>query len=356
VAAMSERRLETVCLAVLAAVAIGAAMYWLRPVLIPFVLAVFLTYSLSPIIDLLTMKCRVPRPVAIVITALVGCLVLIIAGVMISGSVSQMSAHADVYQTRIRGLLEEVSESLPLERLGIEDEDVVGSMVQASQTSVRNFLTGTVGAVMNTLSNGLLVVIYMIFMIVGTGGGSDRPEGVWRDVQRAIRRFIATKVVVPGITGILVGVTLAILGVEFATLFGMLAFLLNFIPSIGSVIATLLPIPVVFLNADMSVVAKILAIAIPGALQFSVGNIIEPRIMGGSLDLHPVTVLLALIFFGMLWGIVGMFLATPITAVVKMMLERIPFTAPVSEMLAGRLPEMPSAETGRTPGDPVSSP
>ena len=83
--------------------------------------------------------------------------------------------------------------------------------------------------------------------------------------------------------------------------------------------------------------AKILALAIPGALQFAVGSLIEPKIMGESLDLHPVVILLGLIFFGMIWGIVGMILATPIVAVTKIVLDRIDVTAPVGRLLAGKL-------------------
>ncbi len=81
----------------------------------------------------------------------------------------------------------------------------------------------------------------------------------------------------------------------------------------------------------------ILAIAIPGAIQFGIGSLLEPKVMGRSLDLHPVVVLLGLIFFGMIWGIVGMILATPIVAVTKIILERIDETAPVAELLAGRM-------------------
>ena len=124
---------------------------------------------------------------------------------------------------------------------------------------------------------------------------------------------------------------------ELALVFGVLAFLLNFIPSIGSVISTLLPLPVIFLSEEMSDAAKVLAIAIPGGLQFAIGSILEPKVMGESLDLHPVVVLLGLIFFGMIWGIVGMILATPMVAVLRIVLERIEMTAPVGNVLAGRL-------------------
>jgi AI-2 transport protein TqsA len=130
---------------------------------------------------------------------------------------------------------------------------------------------------------------------------------------------------------------LALCGVQFAGLFGFLAFFLNFIPNVGGIIATLLPLPIILLSPDMSYVAKVTALAGPGIIQFVTGNIIQPRVQGSALDLHPVIVLMALIFFGMIWGIVGAFLAVPITATIRIVLEKIPDTRPVAELLAGRL-------------------
>ena len=86
----------------------------------------------------------------------------------------------------------------------------------------------------------------------------------------------------------------------------------------------------------------ILAIALPGAIQIIIGNVIELKIMGESLDLHPITVLLALIMWGMLWGIVGTLLATPLTAVMKIFFERMEQTAPIADLLAGRLDRLRS--------------
>jgi AI-2 transport protein TqsA len=77
---------------------------------------------------------------------------------------------------------------------------------------------------------------------------------------------------------------------------------------------------------------------LPGLLQFGIGNVLEPKMMGDSLDLHPIVVLLTLILWGMLWGVAGMLLATPITAVMKIMFEASPDTRAFAEILAGRLP------------------
>jgi AI-2 transport protein TqsA len=131
--------------------------------------------------------------------------------------------------------------------------------------------------------------------------------------------------------------------VEFAWVFALLAFLLNFVPSVGAIIASLLPLPVILLSPEMSLTAKLLAFAIPAAIQFVIGSFVQPRVQGHALDLHPVVIVLALIFFGMIWGLMGAFLATPITAVVRIIFARIPITRPLADMLAGNLDVLSAA-------------
>ncbi len=332
-----ERRIQTVCLLILTTVAIGMALYLLRPVLIPFVLAIFLVYCLTPIIDVQVRTLNVPRALAVVTTILLGCLVLFGVWLLVWASVSQMTENAGAYEEHFKMLVQDTAERLPLERFGVDAEDLP-AMAQLSHNTARELVSRLISAIMSVLSNGLLVVIFMIFIVAGSSSGSAKPGSIRAQVDEGVKRYILTKVLVSAATGILVGVTLAIFGVKLAMVFGLLAFLLNFIPSIGSVVSTLLPLPVVLLmSPELSGFAKLMAIAIPGGIQFAIGNLLEPRIMGRSLDLHPVVVLLGLIFFGMIWGIIGMILATPIVAVTKIILERIEVTAPVGQVLAGKL-------------------
>lgn len=140
------------------------------------------------------------------------------------------------------------------------------------------------------------------------------------------------------ITGILVGILFLIFGVDLTFMFVVLTILLNFIPSIGSVIATLLPLPVIMLQFGFTAPFYVILIG-SGFIQFTIGNVVEPKFMGDSMDLHPVVVLMFLIFWGLVWGIPGMFLAVPITAVLKIVLSRIETTRPFAELLGGRLPD-----------------
>ena len=178
------------------------------------------------------------------------------------------------------------------------------------------------------------MLIFLFFLL--SGESAVRSRGVRADVEAKIQRYIVIQGALSAATGILVGGILAVLGVPLAMVFGLFAFLLNFIPSIGSLIATLLPLPVVLMSPEISSTVAVLAIVLPGLVQFAIGNVISPKVMGDSLELHPVTILLALMIWGALWGIVGMLLATPIMAVLRMLLERMELTRPVAQLMAGR--------------------
>ncbi|MHC4701412.1 MAG: AI-2E family transporter, partial [Planctomycetota bacterium] len=215
------------------------------------------------------------------------------------------------------------------------------SILEVISNTVRKMLAAIASSIKGVIQNGLLVVIFMIFMLAGKGT-YKAPEGsLWWEVEIRIKRYVITMVVTSGVTGILVGLTLSIIGVQLAGvklgwMFGFLAFMLNFIPNIGSVIATLLPLVVALIDPQLGLVSKVLVLVIPGSIQFVVGNLLQPKMLGESLDLHPIVVLLSLIFFGTIWGIIGMFLAVPITAVVKILLERFGYTRNVADLIAGK--------------------
>lgn len=329
----TERRVQTMCLLLLTAIAAGAALYFLSPVLIPFVLAVFLVYCLTPIIDLQMQYFRIGRTAALITTVLLGCILVILLWGVVWASVSEMSQHAGEYEQELVRLLDDLAARVPVEKLGVEPEKLK-SAVSVSRESVQKLAGSLIGSIMSVFSNGMLVLIFMIFMMAGKRT-PPKPGTILEQLESQIKSYLVTKVLVSAATGFLVGLVLNLIGVRFALAFGVLTFLLNFIPNIGSAIATLLPLPVVVLNPELGTVAKILAIAIPGGIQLTIGNVVEPRMMGKSLDLHPVVVLLGLIFFGMIWGLIGMFLATPIVALIKIILERIELTKPVGKLLSG---------------------
>lgn len=380
----THQRVRTVCLIILATVATGAALHWLSAVLLPFVLAVFFAYAIAPLVTLLQHRLKLPRLLAVGGAFLVGLIALASLGLLIAMSVGQLSENQDLYQQRLKSLVTQTAEFLrpmfpeeaaswldvpptePLEPTPdatptptpsppseidspdvIETEPLGPSPIEpATQApaplmlpvqSVRALLVATAESILGLLSNGVLVLIFMLFLLVGGSRKMNLQRGIWGDIQKQIRTYLVTKFLVSLATGVWTYAILWVFGVDLAMVFALLAFLLNFIPSIGSIIGTLLPLPMVLLNPDFQWWDVLVVIGLLGVGQFLLGNVIEPRMMGRSMDLHPITVLLMLIFWGTIWGVVGMILAVPITAISKILIEKFELTRPVADLMAGRL-------------------
>lgn len=329
-----ETRVQTICLVALASIAVAAALFWLSPVMIPFVLSVMIALGLGVVVEFLERRLRVPRPLALPVTLVVGLLLLAGIGSVIFASVQQLSGNAGVYAQQLHSVLTDLTALLPehLRSLTAGGRHLADVPVAA----VGGILARTTNAILGLFSKSLLVLVFVVFLVVG-GAGAGRPEGTWGEIQARVQTYLVRKVVLSAVTGGLVGLTLWLLGIPLAMVFGLLAFLLNFIPGIGSVVATLLPLPVVLVTPTISPLVAVLAIAIPAGIQAVIGNVIEPNVVGHPLDLHPVTVLLGLIIWGMLWGVIGMFLATPLMAVMKIFLDKFEGSRPVAELLAGRI-------------------
>jgi len=335
---INENRIQTVCLIILTAIAIAASLHALRSLMIPFLLALFFTLMLTPITDFLVFRLKFPRALASFVTFLLGILFLGLFSLIASASLSQMMANASSYQAKIRQIIINSTAYIKIDQLGIDPKSIITPILQNLEKNIGNIIGRTLNAIVNTFSNIILVILFVLFLLVGNTVQSDRPKSAFKEKGTSkIKRYLGTKFVLSILLGISVGIVLRILGIKLAVVFGLFAGILNFIPTIGPVIATVLPLPAVLMTPEITLIRGILAIVLPGCMQFLYGNIAEPKVLGDSLDLHPVAVLLALIFWGILWGIAGLFLAIPITAVIKMLCEESDLTRPVADLLAGRL-------------------
>jgi len=338
----TANRVQTTCLVVLTVIAVAAALKWLAPVMVPFVLAFFFSQILSPLVRLLVERAGIPREAAVMATLALAFLVFIGTASLISTSVGQLGANAQIYQQKAVVLVQTTTAWLPLERFGIEDAMVTEPLKRYSLGTLGNVLLGTTNAILELLSNGLLVLIFLVFLLLGPSSRPPPPDSLWEKIDQPIKRYLIAKGILSAATGLLVGLVLSLLHIDLALLFGLFAFLLNFIPNIGSVIATLLPIPVIIASPDATLATTTLAIVVPGAIQFTIGNLVEPKLVGDSLDLSPVAILLNLIIWGMLWGIVGMLLSTPILVMAKILCEKFEGTQPLARLVSAS-PE-PAAE------------
>jgi AI-2 transport protein TqsA len=331
-----ESRVQTVCLVILTAIGVAGSVYYLRPVLIPFVLAVFISLSLSTIVEVLVQRLRVPRSLSLLATLALGGLAFLLIGGVISASVTQLRNNSGIYLRQLAQLIEQVRGLLPSEAAEHLDKWNIETLAAIPRSVIGTMLGATSSAILDILSQSLIVLVFVAFLMIG-GDWSKPGAGIWGEIQARVRHYLVVTAALSALTGGLVWASLALLGVPLAMAFGFFSFLLNFIPSIGSVIAVILPLPVVLMTPDISSTSAVLAIAIPCLIQFGIGNGLAPKVLGDALDLHPVVILLALIFWGTLWGVIGMLLATPITASLKILLSKLDSTHAVAEIMAGRL-------------------
>ena len=330
--------LITGSLVVLAVVAIAFSLSYTRAITLPFVLAIFVASIVSPLVDLQVIKLRFSRALAVVNVLLVVALVLAVVVLVLLNAAQQILASVGEYSENFTELGARFLAYLKTWHIEIESQDLTDRM----RAELPGLATSSLGSVATVLSKGLLVLIFVVFLLAGRNPHVIR-RGVYAEIDSQIRRYLVTKVAISAVTGTLVWSVLHLFGLKLASVFGILAFMLNFIPSIGSIIATFLPIPMAAAQFQDNYLMTLGVVAVPGVIQVAIGNIIEPKLMGGGLKLHPVTILLSLAFWGLLWGPAGMLLAVPIMATIRIVLEQFSITESASRLLAGELPGMGSS-------------
>ena len=340
----AELRWASHCLSVVAVATIGLLMFVLRPVLVPFVVAVFFTVGLKPILDVLQSSLLPSRYVAVTVAFLLGVLFLLMLGLAVASSIDQLTDN-DAYRQSAAAAGKRVA--LIAEGLGLLPSDdvasgqpVVSSLVRLESVMQRGakYAQDWVLGGMVSLSGSLgAILIFMFFLLLGASTSVDAKSELWDIIESKLREYIVLKTAISMGTGVAVWAILALFGVPLSILMGLLTFLLNYIPNFGPVVTCVLPLPLIWLSPELSVVSMVAASALACGAQLVGGNVIEPRLMGSSFDLHPIVVLLALMLWYAIWGFVGMLLAVPITASLKVILERIPRTEPLARVMAGDL-------------------
>jgi AI-2 transport protein TqsA len=333
-------------LMIIAAVALAAGLIYTKVVLVPFVLAVFLTTVVSPIVDFQVLRCKIPQTPALVLALVLIVIFLCVFCIFLIGAADAIVTTAGDYAKSFKdealeyakslkdsadkiSWLKEWTDNIKFDKIiGVAEQQLPGAVTQVAGT-------GT-ALITNLIANGFLITFFVIFLLAGRNS-HHKSSGLIKDIEVAVRRYIITKFVVSAATGVLVWLILSAFKLPMALVFGLLTFLLNFIPNIGSIIATFLPLPLAMAQ-PFSIWQIIGVVAIPGALQMAVGNLLEPRLLGRGLELHPVTILMALAFWGLMWGYMGMVLAVPITAIIRVVLIRFETTRAIGDLLAGKLP------------------
>ena len=338
-------------LMILATVALAAALAYTSDVMIPFVLAIFITAGVSPLVDFQVKRLRFPTWLAVLTTLLLVLAMLALMGVVLIMAVQTMVHVADEYSAQVVKLADGLFKKLSAHHIQVDEARISDEL----ETRLPGIITQTAGTVMAIVSHGLLIVFFVVFLLIGRNPHQHRAD-IYAEIESTIRGYITTMTALAAITSLLVGLVLWALGLQLAWLFALLVFAFSFIPNIGPIVATLLPVPIAVTQFhDPWMVAAV--IVLPGTIHMVIGNLIAPRLMGRGLELHPVTVLLALAFWGLLWGIVGMVLAVPIVALLRIVLSHFSTTRSLANLLAGHLPGMgpppPPAAAEEIPIQPV---
>ncbi len=316
---------------ILASIAVAFILNFTQPIMVPFVIALLLRILIDPIIDFQTQNLRVHRFIAVFVSI---CLIVLLFSIIVPFIVSSVATFlesADDYNEKVLILIEAILITLQQFEINIDREIIRNSILDLP---IANWATAILSNSANFISKFLLVVIITLFLLLGKSSANTSDE--WNDIIGLVKKYIFTKFITSAFTGISAGLIYWFLGLELAIIFGSLTFILNFIPVIGSIIAVILPLPIAFLQYNDPTLV-ILIILLPTIVHQIVGNFIEPKIFGDSFGLHPITIILSLIFWGMIWGFIGVLLAAPLTAIIKITFERFKTTKQIARLLEGKI-------------------
>ena len=316
---------------ILASIAVAFILNFTQPIMVPFVIALLLRILIDPIIDFQTQNLRVHRFIAVFVSI---CLIVLLFSIIVPFIVSSVATFlesADDYNEKVLILIEAILITLQQFEINIDREIIRNSILDLP---IANWATAILSNSANFISKFLLVVIITHFLLLGKSSANTSDE--WNDIIGLVKKYIFTKFITSAFTGISAGLIYWFLGLELAIIFGSLTFILNFIPVIGSIIAVILPLPIAFLQYNDPTLV-ILIILLPTIVHQIVGNFIEPKIFGDSFGLHPITIILSLIFWGLIWGFIGVLLAAPLTAIIKITFERFKTTKQIARLLEGKI-------------------
>ena len=295
-------------------------------IIVPFFLALFIAVVLNPVVQRMV-KLRIPRVFAVSLLIVIIVMLMVLLLAYLGTSLNELARTLPQYRSSLVIPLKNLEPWLQRAGIGVSVDELVKYIdPNAAMTLVTNLLT----QLSNAMSSIFLLLLTVVFMLLEVPQLPNklkqmmsRPIEGMAAIQRAIdsvSHYLVLKTAISIVTGLVAWGMLSALDVRFAFVWGLLAFALNYIPNIGSVLAAIPPIAQVLVFSGLYDALVVLAGYLVINLVF--GNILEPRIMGRGLGLSTLVVFLSLIFWGWLLGPVGMLLSVPLTIIVKIALEQ----------------------------------
>ncbi len=328
----------------IALVLAGGVLKITTPVLLPFIIALLLALVMEPMVVLLQ-RLHIPRALSIVMVILFIGGGLYLVGLILFSSGRTILSLYPRYERRFLEIYRWIAElyGLPYD----EHQSFIRNLW--GQLGVRNVVGDLTLSLTNAsigfLKDAVMVLIFVVFLLLESSHlnekfelafedkESGRIKRIMADILRQVSRYLSVKFYVSLATGVLVTAGLALIGVDFPVVWGVISFILNFIPNIGSIAAGVgvsIFALVQFWPQPGPIVA---ASAIMLGVNMVIGNVLEPKIQGDNLGLSPFVVVVSLLVWGWLWGFAGLVLAVPMTVMVKIVCENVPVLEPASIIL-----------------------
>jgi len=317
----SSRPLLTFASAIVVIAGLRAA----EAICVPLLLGLFFAVLSLPIAEWMERQ-GLRRSWAIFFALLAGMAVVALLGLFLSAALGELTEAAPIYQARLQRA--SVTALSWLQERGLAAPEWTPKDLVRLATSA-SLVGGTLRSLASLLSDVVLIILTMAFVMLEAAGFRDklrlafgRGEATDPRLERVtheMQRYLGVKSLMSLATGILVGGWVAFVGLDFPVLWGFLAFLFHYIPNIGAILAA---VPAVLLGVIQFGVGGAALVAL-GYLVIDVvlGNVIEPHFLGHRLGLSPLVVFLSLVFWGYVWGGVGMFLSVPLTLTAKILIE-----------------------------------
>jgi predicted PurR-regulated permease PerM len=334
-----ELRWIRLLLIIIALPVIAVILKTLKAIFIPLIIAVFLAFIFSPLTAFLKRK-RVPMVAILGIALIILGIVFFLAIMLVYAASSSIVNGLPRYQSSFQELVDNSVAyfqqlayhwNISSEQLSLMN---LSQLLTSGFSSLPRMISNTMNTLLDIGWNIFLIVVFLLFILLETDKLADRLKKVMshkskeqtldslRSIENQIQRYLTVKAIISLATALVgMGLMLAF-GIDFVLVCGILLFVLNFIPNIGSIIASAIPIVICALQSGLDLRTLMFSLLIV-ATQMLFGNIIEPRVQGNRLNLTPIMVLISLIFWGWLWGIVGMLICVPLTSAINILLKQL---------------------------------
>jgi len=282
---------------------------------------------------------KIPHLLSVTIVMLSILLIILGLSSIIGGSISSFTSHLGKYENRLSGIVTSVNEEFSRLGLNISNQKLTQIF---DPVKILDITASTLGQLGNLMSHTTLIFFIVLFVLLEIRSislkskifGSSSMGKTFKNIsciEKNVRHYLVIKTIVSLLTGILIWIWLSIVGVEYAALWGLIAFLMNYVPNIGSIIAA---VPAILFSWIQLGFIPMIWVAVGYlVVNLSVGYFIEPRAMGRGMGLSTLVVFLSLIIWGYILGIVGMFLSVPLTMTLKIILEHNDSTKHLAAML-----------------------